>query len=167
VNDAELALLTREAAPSQTKEAGHLDVPWTRFFGSPSVWLLCIQYGCLSYGFWFYLTWLPTYVREAFGLQDADRYLAALLAAIPLFLAGISVWLTGQITPWLVARIGNVSRVRRILGFTGHALACLMLMVSVSLGQPVIAMIAMGFSCFGNDMVMPGSWTACMDLGGR
>lgn len=22
-------------------------------------------------------------------------------------------------------------------------------------------------ACFGNDMCMPGSWTACMDLGGR
>ena len=28
-------------------------------------------------------------------------------------------------------------------------------------------MAAMGVSCFGNDMAMPGSWTAVMDLGGR
>jgi sugar phosphate permease len=173
VDAAELARLTPDPRPSgahdpdRTEEAGHLDVPWVRFFTSRSVWLLCIQYGCLSYGFWFYLTWLPTYIREAFGLQDADRYLAALLAAIPLFLAGISVWVTGQITPWLVSRIGRISPVRRGLGFAGHALASVMLLVSVSLGEPVVAMMAMGVSCFGNDMVMPGSWTACMDLGGR
>jgi sugar phosphate permease len=171
VSAAELALLAREDAAvghvSGEPESGHLDVPWGRMFTSRSVWLLCIQYGCLSYGFWFYLTWLPTYIREAFGLQEADRYLAAVLAAIPLFLAGISVWLTGQITPWLVARVGRLSRVRQGLGFTGHGIACVMLLVSVSLGQPVVAMVAMGFSCFGNDMVMPGSWTACMDVGGR
>jgi hypothetical protein len=28
-------------------------------------------------------------------------------------------------------------------------------------------MAAMGCSCFGNDMAMPGSWAGCMDLGGR
>ncbi len=170
VNPAELALLTGGGADRiriADDEAGHLDVPWTRFFTNRSVWLLCIQYGCLSYGFWFYLTWLPTYIREAFALHDADRYQAAWLAAIPLFLAGVSVWLTGQVTPRLVARFGSVSRVRRGLGFVGHGLACVMLIASVSLGQPVVAMIAMGLSCFGNDMVMPGSWTACMDLGGR
>ena len=41
--------------------------------------------------FWFYLTWLPTYIREQFGLQQADQYLAALLAAPPLFLAGVTI----------------------------------------------------------------------------
>ena len=42
-----------------------------------------------------------------------------------------------------------------------------MMLVSVTQQNPVWAMLAMGVSCFGNDMVMPGSWTACMDLGGR
>ncbi len=56
---------------------------------------------------------------------------------------------------------------RRGLGATGCALACLMLLVSARLKHPVLAMAAMGCSCFGNDMAMPGSWAGCMDLGGR
>ncbi len=142
-------------------------VPWGRFVRSGSVWLLCVQYACLSYGFWFYLTWLPTYVREQFGLAEADRYLAALLAAPPLFLAGISSWLTGWLTPRLIRRFGDAAHVRRGLGATGCALAGLMLLLSVRLKHPALAMAAMGCSCFGNDMAMPGSWAGCMDLGGR
>jgi sugar phosphate permease len=142
-------------------------VPWGRFLRSRSVWLLCVQYACLSYGFWFYLTWLPTYITEQFGMAQADRYLAALLAAPPLFLAGISSWLTGWLTPRLVKRFGGLARVRRSLGAAGCALACLMLLLSVRLKHPVLAMAAMGCSCFGNDMAMPGSWAGCMDLGGR
>jgi len=142
-------------------------VPWGRFLRSRSVWLLCVQYACLSYGFWFYLTWLPTYIREQFGMAEADRYLAGLLAAPPLLLAGISCWLTGWLTPRLVERFGDVGRVRRGLGATGCALACVMLLLSVRLKHPVLAMAAMGCSCFGNDMAMPGSWAGCMDLGGR
>ncbi len=147
--------------------AGRTPVPWGRFARSRSVWLLCVQYACLSYGFWFYLTWLPTYIKEQFGMVEADRYLAALLAAPPLFLAGISCWLTGWLTPRLVGRFGDVARVRRGLGATGCAIACLMLLLAARLKDPVLAMAAMGCSCFGNDMAMPGSWAGCMDLGGR
>src|SRR6187399_448215 len=121
VNAAELALLPK---PDEVVAGREPAVPWAAFFGSGSMWLLSLQYLCISYGFWFYVTWLPTYIREAFHMKDADRYLAASLAGLPLFMAGISVYLTGKVTPWLV-------------------------------------------SCFGNDMVMPGSWTAVMDLGGR
>ncbi len=146
---------------------GPSPVPWNRLLRSRSVWLLCVQYACLSYGFWFYLTWLPTYIREQFGIAEADRYLGALLAAPPLFLAGISCWLTGWLTPRLTRWFGDMGRVRRGLGASGCALACLMLVVSARLKHPVLAMAAMGCSCFGNDMAMPGSWAGCMDLGGR
>jgi len=142
-------------------------IPWRRFFANRSVWLLCLQYACLSYGFWFYLTWLPTYVREQFGLEQADRYVAALLAAPPLFLAGIGCVLAGWLTPRLVRHLGDVRRVRRGLGVLGHAVACAMLLVSIRLESPVLSMIAMGLSCFGNDIAMPGSWAGCMDMGGR
>jgi MFS transporter, ACS family, glucarate transporter len=156
--------------PSPTPTTGarsDLRVPWRRLLANRSVWLLCLQYACLSYGFWFYLTWLPTYVREQFGLEQADRYVAALLAAPPLFLAGIGCVLAGWLTPRLVRRFGDVRRVRRGLGMLGHALACTMLLVSIRLENPILSMIAMGFSCFGNDLAMPGSWAGCMDMGGR
>jgi len=164
--------LTTSAPAAQGREefpapAGRAPVPWGRFLRSRSVWLLCVQYACLSYGFWFYLTWLPTYIREQFGMAGTDRYLAALLAAPPLFLGGFSCWLTGWLTPRLVRRFGGVARVRRSLGAAGCALACLMLLLSARLKHPGLAMAAMGCSCFGNDMAMPGSWAGCMDLGGR
>ena len=102
VNPAERAQL---ASPEEASAGGHghVNPPWTPILASRSVWLLSLQYACLSYGFWFYLTWMPTYIREQFGMTQADRYQAAALAALPLFLAGISVWLTGKVTPWLVA----------------------------------------------------------------
>ena len=164
VNAAELALLPK---PDEVVAGREPAVPWGAFFGSGSMWLLSLQYLCISYGFWFYVTWLPTYIREAFHMKDADRYLAAALAGLPLFMAGISVYLTGKVTPWLVARVGSAAKVRRMLGTVGCGIAGLMLLVSITFKDPVWAMAAMGVSCFGNDMVMPGSWTAVMDLGGR
>ena len=64
VNAAELALLppARETAPV----AGPL--PWRLLLSKPRPSGCCaLQYACLAYGWWFYVTWLPTYLRNSRG----------------------------------------------------------------------------------------------------
>ena len=60
VNAAELALLppARETAIADT------GVPWSVIFSNRHVWLLSVQHTCL-YGWWFYINWLPSYLRGA------------------------------------------------------------------------------------------------------
>ena len=41
--------------------------PWRDILGNRSVLLLWLQYFLLSYGWWFYIQWLPTYLKEARG----------------------------------------------------------------------------------------------------
>ena len=55
-------------------------VPWRLIFSSRAVWLLSLQYMCLAYGWWFYINWLPTYLREARG---TSLKMGALLAGLP------------------------------------------------------------------------------------
>ena len=81
VNPQELALLP----PRAETEVAHSGVPWGRIFSTPAVWLLSVQYMCLAYGWWFYVNWLPTYLREARG---TSFQLGALLAGLPLLLGG-------------------------------------------------------------------------------
>jgi hypothetical protein len=50
------------------------------------------------------------------------------------------------------------------VGFIG---ASGMLFLSSQLENPVLAMVSMGFGSFSNDLVMPGAWAACMDVGGK
>src|SRR5262249_18355369 len=65
LNAAELRLLSE----SEELGAGHAHVPWKKFIASRQVWLLCLQYFCLSYGWYFYITWLPTYLAESRRLK--------------------------------------------------------------------------------------------------
>jgi ACS family glucarate transporter-like MFS transporter len=183
VNAAELALIN-EGKPPGT--AGHGQVPWKRVFASRSVWLLWAQYFCLAYGWFFYVTWLPTYLRETRGLelnQNAlmvwlgeqlnahlapemtQRVLVAALAGIPLFLGGVGCFVCGWITPRLERRVGSVARARRILALTGFTGASTLLIWSFYIRDPLYAMLAMGVASFCNDLTMPGSWSTCMDLG--
>jgi hypothetical protein len=40
-------------------------------------------------------------------------------------------------------------------------------MVHTGIRDPFWAMVAMGFACFANDLIMPNAWGACMDIGGK
>ena len=57
-----------------------------------------------------------------------------------------------------------VRRFFAILGFTG---ASTLLMTSFYMKDPLLAMLSMGMASFCNDLTMPGSWTTCMDVGGK
>ena len=162
VNRAELALLRGV----ERGAAGHGSVPWKKFFASRQVWLLCAQYFCLSYGWYFYITWLPTYLREARHL-DAKTPGFAVMAGLPLFLGGIGSLFAGFISKPITRLTGSVTATRRLLACTGFVGASLLLVVSTLLHDPVAAVIAMAFASFSNDLAMPGSWGACMDVGGH
>ena len=160
MNDTEKELL-RE---SEGLVTSHVHVPWGKFLRSRQVWLLCMQYWCLSYGWYFYITWLPTYLEQARGLELAK---SAVLGGLPLFLGGLGSLFGGFFSGYLARRLGDVGRARRVMAYTGFTGATVLLIVSSSLQDPVAAMIAMGFASFSNDLVMPGSWGACMDVGGK
>ena len=160
VNAAELALLKG----AEETASGHGDVPWGRFLRSRTVWLLWAQYFCLSYGWYFYITWLPTYVREARG---ADLETGAFLAGFPLFFGGLGSFACGIAISRVAAWLGSTARARRFMAGLGCVLAGALLIVSVHISQPVLAMIAMGLASFSNDLAMPPAWGACMDVGGK
>jgi ACS family glucarate transporter-like MFS transporter len=184
VNAAELELLKE----NEENVSGHGDVPWKKIISRPAVWLLGAQYFCLSYGWYFYVTWLPTYLRDARGMEIksnpimqwlADhlagsmspdttlKVLAAALAGIPLLFGGFGSLAAGIISSRIIARTGRVAQVRRVFGFIGIAGAAVLLMVSFYIRNPLLAMLSMGAASFFNDTTLPGAWAGCMDVGGK
>ena len=160
VNAAELALL----AGSIKHDPGHGHVPWRKLLTCPSVWLLWIQYFCLTYTFWFYVFWLPTYLRESRHLSEAS---AARLASFPLLFGGIGCAVGGFLAARVARWFGSVKTARRAMASFGCLSAAVLLYVHTGIQDPFWAMVAMGFASFGNDLVMPNAWGACMDIGGK
>jgi ACS family glucarate transporter-like MFS transporter len=159
INPAELALLP----PASHTAVGH-SMPWSRLLRNTSVLLLCLQYAFLSYGWYFYVTWLPTYLKEARGTSVK---FGALLAALPLLLGGLGCLVGARLVPRVSRATGSVKLGRRIvavIGFVG-ASACVFGFVQVQ--DPVRAMLLLGMAGFFNDFVMPAAWAGCMDIGGR
>jgi MFS transporter, ACS family, glucarate transporter len=160
INAAELELLR----PNRELAASHAHVPWARLARSRTVWMLCAQYFCLSYGWYFYITWLPTYLQKSRGVEIGK---SAVLSMLPLFLGGLGSLVCGVISAPIAHRLGSVAHTRKLMACLGFTGASLLLILSLHLPNPVAAMLAMGFASFSNDLVMPGSWGACMDVGGR
>ena len=162
VNAAELALIPESPAAADRERT-----PWRAIFANRSVLLLLLQYFLLSYGWWFYIQWLPTYLKEARGFALAkDQLTGAVLAGLPLFLGGIGCWLSGLLEPRLARRFGT-ARARRGLGVWCLGATGVLLVVSIQLRDPVLAMLAMGLAGFANDLTVPVSWGVCMDIGGH
>jgi MFS family permease len=159
VNAAEAALL-----PS-AEEVGskHVHVPWRKLFRSRTVWCLCGQYAALSYAWYFFVTWFPTYLLKERGL---DLKQSALLAGTPLLLGGFGALVSGWLSPRLVRRFG--ARWGRT-GFSAAALlaAGALLILSTTFSNPYVAVAAIALVSFCNDLTVPGAWTTCMDTGGR
>jgi MFS transporter, ACS family, glucarate transporter len=160
VNQAELALLP----PAHETAIAHTGVPWGKIFSSPHVWLLSIQYMCLAYGWWFYVNWLPTYLRDARG---ASFRMGALLAGLPLLLGGLGCLVSAYLIPRLTKRFGSVSLARRIIAVIGFVGASISIFVFTGIADPVTAMFVLGMAGFFNDFVMPAAWASTMDIGGR
>lgn len=185
VNAAEQSLLDG-AERNVADRHGH--VPWSSFLSSPTVWLLWLQYFCMNYGWYFYITWLPKYLQDVrgvsvkqtnalgfldpffslFGNEDVVLKLKlAFLAGIPLFFGGLGSLFCGTLANRFARWLGGSARARKILGFTGLAAAATLLVLSTRIQSPLLAMLSLGAASFCNDLAMPGSWGAVMDVGGR
>jgi MFS family permease len=159
VSAAELAVI------GETQHSGDHSMPWGKLLASRTVWMLWAQYFFMSYAWYFYITWFPTYLKEQFtSMGDMQR---ALLACVPLFFGGIGSILAGLLSARLDVWLGSIARTRRWLGVLGMGAAGIMLLVSMQLQTPVASVLAIGLAALFSDLAMPGAWGACMDVGGR
>jgi ACS family glucarate transporter-like MFS transporter len=151
VNAAELELLETSRALTAHR-AG--ETHWLTLLLTPQIAVLVLQYFCFSYVWYFYITWLPTYLREARG-QSPER--VAALAMLPLLFGGFGSLVTG-LAPRRLPR-----RAVACGGFLGTAI---LLFAFMHIHAVIPAMVAMGLASFCSDLTMPISWDACFQIGG-
>jgi ACS family glucarate transporter-like MFS transporter len=160
VNEAERALL-RGVDRGVSKHRG---VPWSKILRSRSVLLLALQYYFLSFSWYFYITWLPTYLQEHHHLTSAR---GAWYAVFPLFFCGVGSLFCGFISPHVARWCGSIARARKIMTTTGFLMAGICLTMAAHMPTLNTAIALMATACFFNDFVIPHAWASCMDIGGK
>lgn len=127
---------------------------WMSVLLTRPVAILGLQYFCFSYVWYFYITWLPTYLREG-RAQSPGR--AAALAVLPLLFGGFGS---------LVAGLAPRRLPRRAIAFCGFISTAVLLFATMHIRAVVPAMLVMALASFGSDLTMPISWDACVVIGG-
>jgi MFS transporter, ACS family, glucarate transporter len=161
VNRAERKLI--EAGRSARLGTGHSEIPWAGMLRSRSVWALCLMYGFLGFSGNFYLTLLPTYLKNHRHLSSETT---AWLTALP-FAFGVVACLVGGTLSDVVIRRWGKGWGRRIVGAAGLMVAGLAI-VAVPWVENVVALgslLVLAF--FGNDLAMAPAWAAAADIGER
>ena len=151
VNDAERELLETSRV-LMTHHTGQK--AWFSLLATPEVAALCLQYFCVSFSWYFYITWLPTYLREGRGQTAAQ---AAALSVLPLLFGGFGAMLVG-LAPMRVPR--------RRIAFLGLLSTALLLFIFLHTKTVLLAMLCMGLASLCSDLSVPVSWNACVEIGG-
>lgn len=135
---------------------------WSAVVASPRVWALCLMYVANTYGFYFLITWLPDYLAHARGLARAQL---GLFAGLPLMLSVVAD-LTGGLTTDRLTRRYGLRIGRQSVGFSGYALAAVILLASTVVAHPqgsaALLAIAAALSMF----TLAPSWAVCIEMGG-
>jgi len=151
VDAEELKLLEGSRVLAQEKPAGG----WFKAIAQKDVLLLVIQYTLFSFVWFFYSTWMPTFLQETYNLTQADT---AKLTWIP--------WVCGA-AGCLVSGAIPVRIPRRTIALVGFAVTAVMLFSVGSAPTAMMAVAMLGAASFFSDLTMPISWNTCVELGRR
>lgn len=161
VGPAELALITagRGGAASHDLDGHTLRA----LAASSSAWALCLGYFSNSYGSYFVMTWLPTYLAERRGFTAGSL---ALYSGLPMLLSVVSGLLGGIATDLLARRHGlRIGRVS--VGVASYVVAALAMVLSVGTESPQGAAILLALATAASMFSLGAHWAAAIDIGGE
>jgi MFS family permease len=166
VNAAELALIRAEEGEPEPAPSR---VPWHYVLRSGNLWTLCLMYFCGAYGWYFNITYLPGYLKEAFDIsqESAGIWKFSFMAGAPLLFGAAACQLGGLLTDALIRRTGNRKWGRRLCGVMGHGICAACYFVAAYMHDPWLFVLAIALAAFWNDMTMGAAWASCLDIGGR
>lgn len=156
VTPAELEAI-REGRVTQS----HAKADWGALLRSRNVWMLCLMYSGYTWGLYFYLTWLPTYLEEGRGL---GLNLVGLAAAGPFLVAASANYFGGWLTDRL-SRTVPLRWARRGPAVAGLLLAAVFIAIAAEAQSNTVALIALALSFGCSDLILPICWATCLDVG--
>jgi MFS family permease len=134
---------------------------WRSLLRSRQTWLLMAMYWCYVWGSWFYFSWFPTYLVRGAGLSERQM---SLFSALPFMLGCCGNILGGILSDRLGARYGlKVARCGQAA--SSLAVSALLIFGLANTKDKVLVVIlsSIGFGVL--DLMLPATWSLCLDLG--
>jgi MFS transporter, ACS family, glucarate transporter len=136
--------------------------PWKALLANRMTALVCVMYFTQSYGFNFYVTWLPTYLKNVRGFASVSL---GVFAGLPLAFSVLAVLLGGLATDRLARRFG-LRAGRATVGGAGLLAAGACLMAGTFTANPFASAVLIALGGASANFMLPAAWGACVDMGG-
>jgi MFS family permease len=127
---------------------------------------LCLMYFTQAYGFYFNITWLPTYLARDRGITAA-RYgvLAAVLAGLPLILSAAAD-VVGGLTTDRITRARGLRAGRCGVGFVSLAVAGTSLILGATARDAIASALLIALAGAAASFLLGSCWGVCQDIAG-
>ncbi|MCC7010165.1 MAG: MFS transporter [Acidobacteria bacterium] len=136
--------------------------PWRQLLANRSIVFLCLMYFTQVYGFYIFITWMPTYFRESRGFEAVTL---GLIAGLPMTLSAVAD-LAGGVATDRATRAFGTRRGRTIVGFISLASAGCFMIAGTFIANPYAAavLLAIGAAC--SNLLLAAAWNTAVDVGG-
>lgn len=160
VSEAERAYIV-EGRGHETSH-GLENVPWGLILRSRNVWLLCLMYFVQTYGFYFYLTWMPTYLERVRGFSSTAL---SVFAGAPMVACMIADVTGGVATDMLTRRLG-LRLGRALTGGSSFLFAAIFTVVGTLADDPTTAALLLAVAAGWSVFCLGAAWGSCLDIAG-
>jgi ACS family glucarate transporter-like MFS transporter len=137
---------------------------WRRLFSSPSLWAMAMYYICGSFGWSFFVSWMPRYLKESHGVSFEKSEWSS---AWPLLCGGIACLVGGILSDALVKRTGWRRLGRAVFPVSGCLVAAAAMLAIPHVRSQRDATILMCLAAAAFDFGQAANWAAIVDMGGR
>ena len=145
-----------------SRQAAKAATPWRRLFRR--MWLVTFVDFCYGWSLWVYLTWLPSYLKEARGF---DLKQLALFTALPLMAGVVGDTLGGVLSDRIYKRTGNLRLARGAILFVGLAGSLMFIAPMTFTADAVNAVILLSLSFFFLELTNAVLWSLPLDIAGK
>jgi MFS transporter, ACS family, glucarate transporter len=154
VSPAELALIRKSSVVIHGAET-----PLQNLFKLQLLWI-SLMYFCYGYSLYFYLTWLPTYLKQIRGFSNAQT---SVIHTFVLLTAAAASILGGRLTDVLVRRYGL--RIGRSIGAVALPVSGFSLAAAALTSNNIAAAALLAVAAGAGDLCLSTCWAICHDVG--
>ncbi len=158
VGPSELALIQTQRAATGERTR----ISFGALLASRNVWALCGMYSGYTWGLYFYIQWLPTYLAQARGLDLPE---IGPMAAAVLLSGALANLMGGWFSDKLAPRLG-IRTARRLPAVAGLLAAGAFLALAGTLDNNTLALVCLGLSFGCAELILAVTWATCLDIGG-
>ena len=164
VNRAELELIRQGGGGGSAPGHAHVPGVWRMLLTSRGVWAISLLYFFASFGWSFFITWMPRYLKDVHGVSFQK---SELVSALPLFLGGLSCLAGGFLSDFVIRRTGRRRLGRAVFPVTGYTVAAAAMLTIPFVRSAGEATVCMCVAAFFFDFGQGANWASIVDMGGR